>query len=162
MFELKQDNPRLIKLILYAVSVVSVFATWKMENHGGQPELTGKQHCESYYSTLKQKIYTTASALPMFGNGLQDLSRFISTTISYPPAGDISYADSKAIAAFVIDGNRKMHPARILNKQVSEYSPLDRSLLAALEKMPQHWKAGKCDGVDIAFLYCFPITVCLK
>lgn len=125
--------------------------------------LTSKQNCESYYdSTLRQKIYTTASTLPQFGNGLQDLSRYISKTMKYPPACDINDADSRAIAVFVVDAEGKMHPAKILGKEVSEYSPLDRSLLDVLRKMPQQWSPGKCDGVNIAFLYRLPMQVCLS
>jgi len=47
--------------------------------------------------------------------------------------------------------------------QLYEYDvEIDITFASSAGKDAQHWKAGKCDGVDIAFLYCFPITVCLK
>ena len=152
-----------MKLILYTLLASSLFATTKKENRGGHPELMSNQNCESYYdSTFRQKVYTRVTTQPTFGNGERDLFRFILKTITYPSARDVRDADSKAIAEFVIDSEGKMHAARIVDKEVGEYSPLDRSLLEVIKKMPQQWHPGNCEGINVAYLYRLPMRVCLS
>lgn len=150
-----------MKLILYTLLAASLFAATKKENRRGQPELTGKQNCKSYYdSTLRQKIYTTTTTEPTFGNGLQDLSKFLLKELKLS-GGKLNEGDGKIVAEFVVDSNGKVHMVRIVNKEVGAYSALDRSVVTRLNEMPA-WNAAKCDGVSVAFLYRLPMAICFK
>jgi hypothetical protein len=150
-----------MKLILYTLLAASLLAATKKENRRGQPELPSTQNCASYYdSTLRQKIYTTATTEPKFGNGLQDLSRYLLKELKLS-GGTLNEGDGKMIAEFVVDSNGKVSMVRVVNKEVGAYSALDRGVVTRLKEMPA-WNAAKCDGVSVAFLYRLPMAICFK
>ncbi len=112
--------------------------------------------CVSQYDTiLQKKIYSFVDEMPQYPDGTEEFLKFILKNLEYSEQevyqGTINYT-------FVVDIDGKLLDKRIYNKNVTDYTPIDKKALELLDKISK-WEIGKCDGKKVPVRIILPVKL---
>ncbi|PIF02229.1 MAG: hypothetical protein CR996_01225 [Draconibacterium sp.] len=93
--------------------------------------------------------------MPQYPDGTEEFLKFILKNLEYSEQevyqGTINYT-------FVVDIDGKLLDKRIYNKNVTDYTPIDKKALELLDKISK-WEIGKCDGKKVPVRIILPVKL---
>ncbi|TWF41700.1 hypothetical protein FHW36_103504 [Chitinophaga polysaccharea] len=117
------------------------------------PEL---KTCPHQFDTLAgMNVFTQIDHMPEFPGGESALMRFLVRNFRNSEQDQFQ---ATFFCRFVIDRTGKVIAVGILNKSPSEWSPAERALVNAVNKMPK-WKPGSCAGKLVPLLFVLPLRL---
>ncbi|NLR58320.1 hypothetical protein HGH93_09435 [Chitinophaga polysaccharea] len=100
-------------------------------------------------------VFTQVDHMPEYPGGQVALAKFLVKNFRYP---EQELSQFTFFCRFVIDTTGKVIAVGILNKSPADYSPAERVLVKAVNKMPR-WKPGSCAGRIVPVLFVLPLRL---
>lgn len=120
--------------------------------------------CKSYYDNILQKeIYSIVEISPSFEKGINYFYELLFQKLNDSQI-KISKRDvvfnEKIILSIIIDENGKIDKIKIIGKDSSEYSKLDKAILHILEELKtEKWLPGICEDNKVTSILYIPIII---
>lgn len=107
------------------------------------------------------EIATFAEQMPQFGDGEEDLNRFLQKNIQYPPNAKENSIEGKVILAFVVSAEGKISQIEVLSKDAKGQYKLgwgcEEEAIRVVKMMPD-WRPGKQNGKAIPVRFTLPVV----
>lgn len=116
-------------------------------------------HCPLLKSEQEEEYFMVVENMPEFPGGLQEMMKYISTTIKYPVIAQENGIQGRTICQFVVEKD-----GRVTNIQVVRSSgdaSLDKEAVRVIGCMPR-WKPGKQRGKPVRVKYTVPVNFRLQ
>lgn len=104
------------------------------------------------------KIFTVVEEMPSFPGGEEQLFKYLSNNIKYPPVARENGIQGRVYVTFVVDRDGKIREAKILR---GIGGGCDEEALRVVRAMPQ-WKSGRQNGRAVQVQYNLPVNFTLK
>lgn len=110
--------------------------------------------CPHYFdSSINRTVYTFVDEMPKYGEGENDFVIDFMKMFKYPQGAEIQFTINMEV---IIDGDGRILRCSIKDKNVEEYTMVEKEALKTLQRMVK-WKGGVCNGkivpvkIDIPF-----------
>jgi len=108
--------------------------------------------------TEDAKAFDVVEQMPEFPGGMDEMMKFLQTTVKYPEAALKDSLQGRVVASFIIEKDGSVSSPKVL-KHVSD--DLDAEAIRVIEQMPK-WTPGRQKGEAVRVKYTLPITFRLK
>jgi TonB family protein len=111
-------------------------------------------------STANTKaFYTTVDKLPEFPGGIQELYKYLGSTLRYPKTAQKNKVEGRVIIGIIIQADGSV--SDVVVKKSSASPELDAEAVRVMELSPK-WSPGEQDGHPVRVAYSIPIVFSLK
>lgn len=101
-----------------------------------------------------EKVYKEADVMPEFPGGMEELGKFLGTTIKYPKTAEADGVEGRVYVQFIVTEEGHVIKAIPTN---SVREDIDKEAVRAVLEMPK-WKPGKKDGKPVSVELTLPIV----
>jgi protein TonB len=105
-----------------------------------------------------EAVFLVADEMPVFGNGWEDIRKYILDNTEYPQTAIDDSIEGRVIISFVINKDGSVSNPKV-NREL-RYD-LDEECIRVIENMPD-WKSGKVRGINVKVSYGIPFNFRLK
>lgn len=134
------------------IAIIAILTTFLHLGYSS-PEV---RPCPHQFDTLAgMNVFMPVDHMPEYPGGEAALAKFLIKNFSYPEQEQLQFT---FFCRFVIDTTGKVIAAGILDKPSAEWSPAERALVNAVNKMPR-WKPGTCAGEVVPVLFVLPLRL---
>jgi TonB family protein len=103
-------------------------------------------------------VFLVADEMPEFGNGWEDIRKYILDNTEYPQTAIDDSIEGRVIVNFVINKDGSVSNPKVIRGLRYD---LEEECIRVIENMPD-WKPGKARGILVKVSYGIPFIFCLK
>jgi len=108
--------------------------------------------------TIDREVFFSCEEMPKFGNGREDLKKYIQDNTEYPQTAIEDSVEGRVYIFFVINEDGSVSDSKVLRG--IRYD-LDNECIRVINNMPD-WKPGKQRGKLVKITYIIPFTFSLE
>jgi protein TonB len=116
-------------------------------------------NCPLLNDEQEEEFFMVVENMPEFPGGLQEMMKYISTTIKYPVIAQENGIQGRTICQFVVEKDGRVADIKVVRS--SGDASLDKEAVRVIGIMPR-WKPGKQRGRPVRVKYTIPINFRLQ
>ena len=131
------------------------------DNQTDSSVLTVAENGEKTYSRKSklEDVFTVVEVMPEFPGGVQEMMKFIQTTIKYPREAEVKKWTGKTFVKFIVNESGNVVEPQIIKS--SGYAILDNEAIRVIQLMPT-WTPGMQNNKKVSVFFNIPFNFTLR